>query len=871
MLPLKLELKNFMAYREAEALDFNGLHTVVLTGDNGAGKSTLLDAVTWALWGQARAKRDDELISQGAGEMRVALTFSEGRNLFQVVRARKLGKAAAVAGAAMAKGKAANKAPSSTGTLEFLVRDEREVSGWRSLTESRTSETQAKIEREINLTYDTFINSAFLKQGRADEFTLKPPSERKAVLSEILSLDIWPQYEARVKERADRVEDAQNKLKIELDAADAEIAKLPEYERALGEAQSAAREAADQLNQAEQAQAEMDRQRERANGLRVQLQQAQSRLNDLKVQMTRLQAERERHQQAQGQYQSALDQRETIERGFAELSAARQLNDELNLKLSSMVELNTRKSAAEGQIADVRRGLQSERDVAQRAVITLQQNANQDGLRTQLAEVNAQLERAHGQQQRREGLTRDMNGASEQQGEAKAQNTVLRAEMVDLKTRIDLLSKVGAMCPTCGRELSEADRVRILDEWKTKGKQRGDAYRANEALVKELAERTGSIEKQMSELDAALRALPGLQREASALEERLSRAQEAGAQLPEAEAKLKQLETTFAAEQYAPEARAALNAVEAELAALGYDAVAHKQLRNERLKQLEPFVERKSQLDKAALGLESEQRALEALQLQAQNLTQQQTNEQTLSANLQAQLDECAKALAQANQIATALQTIRDEFFRLQRRVGEANQRVQSCIALQGTRGRLAGELATFKKQQALLEELRLAFGKNGVPAMIIESVLPELEATANELLGKMTAGRMNVRFETQRQTQAGNVSETLDLRINDEIGERAYEMFSGGEAFRINFAVRIALSKLLAHRAGARLQTLFVDEGFGTQDAQGRERLVEAIQAIEQDFERIFIITHIDELRDAFPARIEVTKTPTGSRARIV
>ena len=865
MLPLKLELKNFMAYRDADALDFAGLHTVVLTGDNGAGKSTLLDAVTWSLWGQARAKRDDELISQGAGEMRVALTFSEGRNIFQVVRARKLGKAAA------AKGKLANKAPTSTGSLDFLVRDEREVSGWRSLTESKTSETQAKIEREINLTYDTFINSAFLKQGRADEFTLKPPSERKAVLSEILSLDIWPEYEARVKTRADRVEDEQNKRRIELDAADAEIARLPDYERALGEATTAAREAADQLGQAEQAQAEMDRQRERANGLRTQLQQAQSRLNDLKAQLVKLQTDRERHQQAQAQYQLALDQRDAIEDGFADLLAARQLNDDLNLKLSSMVELNARKGAAEGQIADVRRGLQSEHDAAQRTAVNLRKLSAEDGLRAQLAEVNTQLERVHGQQQQRETLARDMNQASEQQGEAKAQNTVLRVEMNDLKSRITLLSKVGAMCPTCGRELSEADRVRILGEWTARGKQRGDAYRANEALVKELADRAGAIEKQMGELDAALRAAPGLQREASALEERLSRAQEAAAQLPEAEAKLNQVEVEFASERYAAEARMALRVVELELAALGYDAVMHKQLRNEKLKALEIFVERKNQLDRAALGLESEQRALAALQLQAQNLTQQQANEQAMGADLQAQLDECGKALAQANEIAAALKNIRDEFFRLQRRVGEANQRVQSCIALQGTRGRLAGELAELKRQQSLLDELRLAFGKNGVPAMIIESVLPELEASANDLLGKMTAGRMNVRFETQRQTQAGNVSETLELRINDEIGERAYEMFSGGEAFRINFAVRIALSKLLAHRAGARLQTLFVDEGFGTQDAQGRERLVEAIQTIEKDFERIFIITHIDELKDAFPARIEVTKGPKGSVARIV
>jgi exonuclease SbcC len=109
-------------------------------------------------------------------------------------------------------------------------------------------------------------------------------------------------------------------------------------------------------------------------------------------------------------------------------------------------------------------------------------------------------------------------------------------------------------------------------------------------------------------------------------------------------------------------------------------------------------------------------------------------------------------------------------------------------------------------------------------------------------------------------------VIETLDVKISDELGTRNLELYSGGEAFRVNFAIRVALSKLLAHRAGARLQTLVVDEGFGTQDAFGRQRLVEAINLVRQDFAKILVITHIDELKDAFPTRIEVEK-PTGGQ----
>jgi exonuclease SbcC len=90
--------------------------------------------------------------------------------------------------------------------------------------------------------------------------------------------------------------------------------------------------------------------------------------------------------------------------------------------------------------------------------------------------------------------------------------------------------------------------------------------------------------------------------------------------------------------------------------------------------------------------------------------------------------------------------------------------------------------------------------------------------------------------------------------------------MYSGGEAFRINFAIRIALSKLLARRAGAPLPTLVIDEGFGTQDAAGIEKVKEAISAIQDDFEKILVITHIEELRDAFPNRINVVKGPNGS-----
>jgi len=172
------------------------------------------------------------------------------------------------------------------------------------------------------------------------------------------------------------------------------------------------------------------------------------------------------------------------------------------------------------------------------------------------------------------------------------------------------------------------------------------------------------------------------------------------------------------------------------------------------------------------------------------------------------------------------------------------------------------------------LNTLETAFGKNGVPALLIEQALPDIEYQANDILDRLSGGRMSVSFETERAYKDKNredKKQTLDILISDASGQRKYELFSGGEAFRINFAVRLALSRVLAGRAGARLQTLVVDEGFGSQDAEGRQRLIEAINMVSRDFEKILVITHLEDLKDAFPSRIEVRKESGTSLVEVI
>ncbi|MDO8577004.1 MAG: SMC family ATPase [Candidatus Daviesbacteria bacterium] len=209
--------------------------------------------------------------------------------------------------------------------------------------------------------------------------------------------------------------------------------------------------------------------------------------------------------------------------------------------------------------------------------------------------------------------------------------------------------------------------------------------------------------------------------------------------------------------------------------------------------------------------------------------------------------------------------------------LGQINELISRTAQMENLSKQKTTEKSTLTEEKETFEELALAFGKKGIQAMIIEAAIPEIEDETNSLLEKLTEGRMKVSFQTQKETKtklAGGekgIIETLDIIISDEMGERPYEMYSGGEAFRVNFCIRLAISKLLTHRAGAKLQFLVIDEGFGSQDAPGRARLVEAIDTIKNDFEKIVVITHIEELKEEFPVRIEVQKGPTGSTFKVV
>ena len=857
MIPQKLSLTNFMCYRQA-TLDFSGIHVACLAGENGAGKSALLDGITWAVWGKSRARRDDELIHLGEDEMAVTFTFGLGGQTYRVLRRRKAGRRGST-------------------LLDVQVQEPPSIppargegGRWRSIAESTIRATQAKIVRLLRLDYETFVNSAFLRQGRADEFTVKTPAERKRVLGDILGLDRWTVYEERVKERLRAIQAEAQVIELRLREIGAELARRPEYEVELQAARATVAKLSAAVQEAQVAYQRIETARTELRHAEAQIAEVAARIAQAERELAALAEERVGRERRLAEYEGLLAQADEIEAGYAAYQRAVEQEQTLGAKLRQSVELNERRVALEAQLSEARHRLEAEREVIAQRVAELEGRLPDEILLAEYEEVQAQLTHLTQLSESRGAARDDLARIAEEQAGLQARNEALWADMNALKEKITLLERAGAECPLCEQPLTDEHRLRLLGQLETDGRARGDTYRANQAAARALAERARALEGQIVESDQLLRDLPALHRQEAALAERVEQGRQAAEALEAAQAERATIEQRLAAEDYAPQVRAELAQVLTRAAELGYDAEAHEAARRA-VAEGQVFAERKARLSAAQTGMEEERTALGRLEQAERRSRKQMKTEQARREKLEGRAGESRERLKDAPAVEAELQRVRGEEAAARQRLGAAQQRLEACTALERQRVHKLKRQDELAAQQSLYGELRTAFGVKGVPAMIIEAAVPEIEAEANRLLARMTGGRMHVRFDTQRETQAGEVRETLDIKIADELGTREYSLYSGGEAFRVNFAIRIALSRLLARRAGAQLQTLVIDEGFGTQDAQGRERLIRAINAIQDDFARVLVITHIDELKDAFPVRIEVTKTADGSVVEVM
>ncbi|PKB80908.1 MAG: hypothetical protein BZY88_07805 [SAR202 cluster bacterium Io17-Chloro-G9] len=856
MIPVRLDVQNFLCYREGvPTLDFTGIHLACLCGPNGHGKSALLDAITWCLWGKARGRSQDELISYGADECRVQFDYSARDENYRVIRSHSRGGGRRQQGAT---------------DLQLQVLSGGEAT---AVTGNTIRESQAKIEQTLGMDYETFINSAFLLQGRADEFTNKTPADRKAVLAKILSLQTYDLLQDRARVRLNQASSAATELS----------GRLGEMRRQVDEIGDPTEELVGIELHLSRVGEDLERHREETDGLRRQVAQLESRQDQLTAMQSRMEIlrrdleqldlDQDSYQKRIDQLQQTVDQAGSIRQGLGRLVEARDLLHTMEQARDAYDQLNQQRAPLVLAIQESRirietqvQGLKGQVETELPAKAKLEPE-----LTSQLEEVRRREVELESQSRELARSRENAQALAAQVGEAKSTALRYESEGKELNTKLELLQRgdtEGAVCPLCQTPLDQDRCGRLAEVYQNQVAEKRDLYRQNRDRLNQVEIELENLEK---DLPVREQALTTEQRQSDShrqdLERRIQESRQAQQELVTAKASLQSLQEMLDVATYAVDEQASLAQLDLDIKGLNYDDQA-RQAAYQQTRELQPFEDQGGQLDHALESLPREQESL----ARAQEMLGRHRDELArLTLDCQAEIEVSAQLpqlelrLKEAAQAVSGLEAQRETAVARQGYLkGQLARREELLQDVQ----KGAARQVDLEADQGTFQELVNAFGRQGVQAMLIETAVPQLEEETNVLLGRMTDNRMHIKLETQRERRTGHGDpiETLEINVNDELGPRSYEMYSGGEAFRINLALRVALSKVLAQRVGAPLPTLFIDEGFGTQDASGRERILDVIGAIQSDFEKIIVITHLEDIKDVFPVRIEVQKGREGS-----
>lgn len=1015
MIPVSLQIRNFLSYGEdVPPLDFSEFDVACLSGDNGHGKSAILDAMTWALWGEARKaigekSPSDGLLRIGTREMQVELEFDLEGDRYRILRKyhRK-------------------KRRRGSASLEFQVFDET-ACAYNSLSEKSMRATQAKINATLRMTYETFINSAFILQGHVDEFTKRNPTQRKAILANILDLSRYESLRELAREHFRSVQSQHGLFTQQLKIIAEEVQHKAEYEHTLEELKKTLAELDETLQTHETQRQTLEQQRAELQGKQQQLSSMQGRqkqlrqecqqldrkitrqeqqLNDVNELLSRerdiltrykrylslqtrndtceenrrqqevcqkeqrsleqaiqdarhgLEKEIEKRQAERAQVQKTLDETrhilertQEIETGFQELQTCREQDEAWETQRNRVEELERSARTVEQAITREKNRLEVELQSAERHIAEVQSLADKQ------PEREKQVETSQQQLTRLEALEQELEQNKEAGPQCRAavdglkeRQKHLKQNLKDIEEKCDLLKRSDQpQCPLCQSALDHQKKHEIeahfqqeiaqihqedqrltheleeqnarLQELRTEYKRlegqikklepvRKQVIQAENALqesqraaaqVQELRtsaeavrntlknkaysqdehqqlvalqqeqEKIGYDAKAHQRLKQRIKTLQKFEGDYSKLEDTRERQRKALAQLPEIEQKISAIQTTLARQDYAHPERVKLEEVLTRIRKIGYDGKEHDHIRKD-LQQVQDAPTQKAQLDQAGKSLGTLRQELDEYMSERQQKAEQiaELNKQMIEYEQELEKLPAIRQAAQDNEkTLRSLRKQRDDLLQTQ---GTYQHKFDRCQQLEADYAQQKDKQAQVEKECLLYEHLIKIFGKDGIQAYLIENAIPEIEEEANSILSRLTDNRTSIAIESVKDLQSGGSRETLDIKISDELGTRSYELYSGGEAFRVDFAIRVALSKLLATRAGTRLKTLVIDEGFGTQDARGLEQLVEAIKVISADFEKILVITHLESLKEAFPVRIEVVKLPdVGSQYQIV
>jgi exonuclease SbcC len=851
MRPIRLEVKGFTAFRDEQAIDFTSLDLFAISGPTGSGKTSILDAMTYALFGTIDrvGKQAAQFISQGQPRLAVTLEFAVGDERFRVTRSTP-----------------------AKGTTRILL-ERWAGADWAQAGEGadRVRDVDAAIREAVGLDYEAFTRTVLLPQGKFQEFMVGDARTRRDILTELLGLELFERLARRAGElKRDAAVAAETRARllereyagITPDAvADAErVAKeAVETDARAGDVERRVRQIADRWAEAERSLADLRAAAADAGRLRSAAADAAELFSTIADEL----AAAERRAAEDGEAATAAANE--AERAAQELGEAR---------------------AAWGSAADLGASLAKAETLLER--------------RAEFAAVEAELAEAADAVPGLEGdlATADRLAAVTVADRAAALAAVVEArEALEAAAHADHVAAVratmkpGDECPVCGahvaalpkrRRGTTVDRARsALATAEATERRADDAMReaaaSRDAAERRLAEGRSAIERTDGDVVRRRGEIDRLERDLSAaladgvpddpaaeLRSRLERLERLDAACDAAVSEARgAAERAAVAEREAGAVRTRLAEARATFEAIDVAGVAE---RGAALLGAKPAMPRRPRRkDASALG-EYAVALVDALERLGGDLASAADDRAGAEAGLLAEamslVDGLVPPAPALDRLVASVSAARTD---AARSAAAAEQRAVDLRAKLANAERILEEAAEHRTRAARFDSLAKELRADRIIAFLQAEALALLAAAGSRRLETLSAGRYRLEYADDEFT-------VIDTWNGEE--RRSARTLSGGETFLASLALALGLSeqvRALAVSDRARLDALFLDEGFGTLDPESLEVVVDAIEQLGGDGRMVGVITHVQELAMRLPSRIEVEKSPRGSRLRVV
>ncbi len=813
MRPIRLEMEGFATFRERTELDFGDLDLVAFVGATGAGKSTIIDAITFALYGSV-ARYDNAnvvapVIHQLSTEAKVRFDFEVAGEHYVAVRVvRRRGSRSKAATDAATGG---SSAASSGGASTKEARLERLVSGESAeVLAGNVRELDSAVAGLLGLDFGQFTRTVVLPQGQFAQFLKDEPSSRQKLLRSLLDLDVYHRMGVVAREEAKKAGQQSEALESELTRQEPVTDTQLKDLASLVEALAAVREtAAGQLKSLADLDAELDPVREQVNEIDAGL----KGLEGISVPETLTETDR------------------------------------------SLAQADARLMELEAELAEARGVWEREQDAVQSGPDRAELQRTLDAIE-QLASIEsdrvALVDRVTGLQEDRADLAAKKESAESEAVLAQKALTDLRRS-ADAEVWIAQL-EAGEPCPIC-RQTVENVPDHLAD----------GALADAEARVAAVTATVAELAGKLSEVEARHRVAVDQQQTTAAQAEKLQAT--IGGQKTEDLTK-----TLGDLEQRATAAKAA------------YDTMTGLEQKLKQLRSNRDQLVALTQKWNVDFGRQRDAvSSLEPPSPEHKSLLEDWASLSSWAGEQQQVLSERRVALAEKGKdLVGRRKQLLSDLGELAAPFGVDPDPGRLLESLAVARSQVAGELEATearrddqKRLQAKVDELSAdreinrALGQHlsasGFEGWLLNEALDNIVNRATGWLRDLSGGSYSL---------AVNNREFAIIDHNNADEQRDVRTLSGGETFLTSLSLALALADSIAELApidAPRLQSMFLDEGFGTLDGATLDVVASAIEELASTGRMIGIVTHVRDLAERLPARFEVTKSTAGSSVELV